>query len=194
MLAPKPTLRGVPPGEPLQRWLMPSPACRPVLRRHFFSPATLMRQAAATIADLRSDRPMLEKMCAAKGGPREQPATRLRRFILTARGLNEIVPAPISSTTGTGLFRACGFEDCAAAVQVTVVSTAVDGQMIIDGGSKRSLRRLLGAETSFGHVLMRPRGHIHQDERARIRRHPGNRPQSLIGERVRVIPNHVCPW
>src|SRR5262249_1618022 len=52
-------------------------------------------------------------------------------------GLNEIRPGTyIFNDVNTVRSGACALEDCAAAVLVTVVSTARPGQIIVDGGSK----------------------------------------------------------
>jgi D-serine deaminase-like pyridoxal phosphate-dependent protein len=86
-------------------------------------------------------------------------------------------------------------DDCALAVMVTVVSTAVPGRVIIDGGSKTfSSDRLLTADgVGFGLVKEDPlaifesmseeHGHLDVSRSARPYR---------IGERLRIIPNHVC--
>jgi D-serine deaminase-like pyridoxal phosphate-dependent protein len=110
-------------------------------------------------------------------------------------GLNEIRPGTyIFNDRNTMLSGACSLEDCAASIMATVVSTAKPGQMIIDGGSKTfSSDRPVTAEVSFGHVVEAPEAvftkmneeHGYVDIRA-VKR------DFAIGDRVRVIPNHVC--
>jgi D-serine deaminase-like pyridoxal phosphate-dependent protein len=110
-------------------------------------------------------------------------------------GLNEIRPGTyIFNDRNTMLSGACSLEDCAASIMATVVSTARPGQMIIDGGSKTfSSDRPVTAEVSFGHVVEAPEAvftkmneeHGYVDIRAAKR-------DFAIGDRVRVIPNHVC--
>jgi D-serine deaminase-like pyridoxal phosphate-dependent protein len=110
-------------------------------------------------------------------------------------GLNEIRPGTyIFNDRNTMLSGACSLEDCAASILATVVSTARPGQMIIDGGSKTfSSDRPVTAEVSFGHVVEAPEAvftkmneeHGYVDIRA-VKR------DFAIGDRVRVIPNHVC--
>lgn len=91
--------------------------------------------------------------------------------------------------------RAARLEDCAACVLVTVVSTAVAGRAIIDGGSKTfsSDGFKAGSEGGYGLILedadaaliAMTEEHGHLDiERSRRR--------YCIGERLRLIPNHVC--
>lgn len=111
-------------------------------------------------------------------------------------GLNEIRPGTyIFNDRNTMLMGACALEDCAAAVLTTVVSTARKGQIIIDGGSKTfsSDRPVSVAEVSFGHIADSPEAvftkmneeHGYVDIRRAKR-------DFAIGDRVRVIPNHVC--
>jgi D-serine deaminase-like pyridoxal phosphate-dependent protein len=111
-------------------------------------------------------------------------------------GLNEIRPGTyIFNDKNTWKMGACEFSDCAASILVTVVSTARPRQMIIDGGSKTfSSDRLSSApEMSFGHVVEAPEAvftkmneeHGFVDLRA-------VKSQFAVGDRVRVIPNHIC--
>jgi D-serine deaminase-like pyridoxal phosphate-dependent protein len=111
-------------------------------------------------------------------------------------GLNEIRPGTyVFNDINTVRSNACALEDCAAAIHATVVSTARPGQMIIDGGSKTfsSDRLGSGAEVTFGHLVEAPAARIHKlmeehgfvdlaDTGAEFR----------PGDRVRVIPNHIC--
>ena len=90
---------------------------------------------------------------------------------------------------------ACGLQDCAATVMCTVVSTSRPGQAIIDGGSKTfsSDRFTTPSEVTFGHVVDDPAAaftkmneeHGYMDVRRASRRW-------AVGDRLRVIPNHVC--
>lgn len=111
-------------------------------------------------------------------------------------GMNEIRPGTyIFNDRNTWAMGACQFEDCAASILATVVSVAHDDQFIIDGGSKTfsSDRLVTGADSGFGYVMEAPEGVFHKmneehgfvslrDARERLR----------IGDRVRIIPNHVC--
>lgn len=110
--------------------------------------------------------------------------------------LNEIRPGTyIFNDRNTVFSNACTLEDCAVSVLVTVVSTAVDGQMIVDGGSKTfSSDPYWGPEVSFGYLKEAPRAvfrrmneeHGFIDIRQTARRF-------RVGDRVRIVPNHVCP-
>lgn len=111
-------------------------------------------------------------------------------------GVNEIRPGTYIfndvNTVGTG---ACPPEDCAASVLVTVVSTAVRNRAILDGGSKTfsSDRLRTGSGAGYGRIVEDPRAvlagfseeHGHLDL-------AGSRRRYRVGERLRVVPNHVC--
>jgi D-serine deaminase-like pyridoxal phosphate-dependent protein len=89
----------------------------------------------------------------------------------------------------------CSLEDCAASVLVSVVSTARKGQIIIDGGSKTfSSDRLAGSsEVTFGYVTEAPGASFHKMNEEHgyldMRRAEG---EFTVGDRLRIIPNHVC--
>jgi D-serine deaminase-like pyridoxal phosphate-dependent protein len=86
-------------------------------------------------------------------------------------------------------------ENCALTVLTTVVSTAVAGRAILDGGSKTfsSDRLLTGDGRGFGLVVNDPgvlfytmsEEHGHLDIRESTTAYK-------VGQHVRVIPNHVC--
>ncbi len=111
-------------------------------------------------------------------------------------GLNEIRPGTyVFNDINTVRSGACAMEDCAASIHATVVSTALPGHMIIDGGSKTfsSDRLSTGAEVTFGHVVEAPGARFHKmnEEHGYIDlARAGVAFQT--GERVRVIPNHIC--
>ena len=90
----------------------------------------------------------------------------------------------------------CRLDDCAARIVCTVVSTAVPGQVVIDAGSKTltSDRCSPAPDSGHGYVVEYPEAVITRlsEEHGQIDiRACSQRPQ--IGERVTVIPNHICP-
>ena len=111
-------------------------------------------------------------------------------------GLNEIRP-------GTYIFNdrntvACGsssLEDCAASIMVTVISTARANGMMVDGGSKTffSDKLITGGDDLFGHVVDAPQARFFRmnEEHGYIDLSDAER-GFQIGNRVRIIPNHVC--
>lgn len=112
-------------------------------------------------------------------------------------GLTEIRP-------GTYVFNdrsqvaagACSWEDCAASILVTVVSTPRADSAIIDGGSKTftsdSLRPFGG--DGYGQVLGHPGIRFpRMSEEHGVLDLSNHRGRGLkIGQRLRVVPNHVC--
>ena len=112
------------------------------------------------------------------------------------RGLTEIRPGTyVYNDINTVRSGACGLEDCAATVLTTVVSTARPGQVIVDGGSKTfsSDRLANSADVTFGYLVEAPGARFHKmnEEHGFIDIRGAEREFS-IGDRVRIIPNHIC--
>lgn len=89
----------------------------------------------------------------------------------------------------------CRWEDCAARIECTVVSTAVPGQVVLDAGSKTltSDRCPPAPESGFGRIVEYPEARIVKltEEHGQVDvRQCARRPR--VGERVSVIPNHIC--
>ena len=109
--------------------------------------------------------------------------------------MNEIRPGTyIFNDRNTVISGACSFDDCAASIVATVVSTAKAGQMIIDGGSKTfSSDRPANGDVSFGHVVEAPAAVFTKmnEEHGFVDISRADRKFS-VGDRVRVIPNHIC--
>lgn len=85
-------------------------------------------------------------------------------------------------------------EDCALHVLVTVASTAVPGRAIIDGGSKTfSSDRSKGDKAVFGMVREDPDTDFValSEEHGHFDISRSTRPYH-VGERLRILPNHVC--
>ncbi|MBI3209903.1 MAG: alanine racemase [Candidatus Solibacter usitatus] len=111
-------------------------------------------------------------------------------------GLTEIRPGTyIFNDKNTWFTGACRQEDCAASILTTVVSTSRPRQMIIDGGSKTfSSDRLVGSsEVSFGYVMEAPTAVFSKMNEEHgfvdLRSVDG---EFSVGDKVRVIPNHIC--
>ncbi len=111
-------------------------------------------------------------------------------------GLNEIRPGTyVFNDINTFLSGACGLEDCAASILATVVSTARPGHMIIDGGSKTfsSDRPVTAGDATFGRLVEAPGARFHKmNEEHGFVDLSGAEHDFRIGDRVHVIPNHVC--
>lgn len=91
----------------------------------------------------------------------------------------------------------CLLEDCAARIVATVVSTAVRGQVVIDAGSKTltsDRRHDDPAKAGHGCILEYPNAKITKlsEEHGQVDVRNCDRPPK-VGERVSIIPNHICP-
>lgn len=88
----------------------------------------------------------------------------------------------------------CAWEDIAYSVLATVVSVSVAGQAVIDAGSKALTREELRAMGGgYGALLDRPEvvlSSLSEEHGLLDLRNTDWRPQ--VGDRVRVVPNHVC--
>ncbi len=111
-------------------------------------------------------------------------------------GLTEIRPGTyIFNDRTTAVIGACTFDECAYTVLATVVSTAVPGQAVVDAGSKALSREDIrgGAAPGFGALLDRPEVTVKglsEEHGILDLSSTGWRPR--VGDRVRIVPNHVC--
>lgn len=86
-----------------------------------------------------------------------------------------------------------GLDDLAYTVLATVVSTAVPGRAVVDAGSKALAKESRGEGEAFGILLDRPEVPV-----VSLSEEHGVLDLSVtswsprIGERVRIVPNHVC--
>lgn len=111
-------------------------------------------------------------------------------------GVNEIRPGTyIFNDRNTAGVSAAAVNECALSVLVTVVSTSVSGHAVIDGGSKTFSSDRYQAEhgRGFGLIKEDPAAEIERfsEEHGHINVSQSERRYS-VGERLLVIPNHVC--
>ena len=111
-------------------------------------------------------------------------------------GVNEVRPGTyIFNDRNTVAISACTLDDCALSVLVTVVSTAVSGHAVVDGGSKTfSYDRFQGGDgRGFGIVKEDLAAEIERfsEEHGHLNIQRSER-RYRVGERLSVIPNHVC--
>ncbi len=99
----------------------------------------------------------------------------------------------IYNDVGTVVAGAAGWDDCGAVVWTTVVSTPSADRAVIDAGSK-SLSVDGPIRNSFGYIRERPDLHISflSEEHGVVVRDGGGPTGLMIGQRLTVIPNHVC--
>ena len=114
------------------------------------------------------------------------------------RGITEIRPGTYiyndMNTMGVGY---CAEADCAARVICTVVSDAVAGKIVLDGGSKMfSSDALSVLGDTLGHgwlVGMNPLRVTRLSEEHGEVDVSKSEVRPKLGQRVAVIPNHICP-
>ncbi len=113
-------------------------------------------------------------------------------------GKTPLIPRTTEIRPGTYVFydassmeARCAVEaDCALRVLVTVVSTAVPGQAVIDGGSKTFSNDVTKGPGTHGHFVGRPWSMSKMNEEHGYVTLQGAAPR--VGEKVWVIPSHVC--
>jgi D-serine deaminase-like pyridoxal phosphate-dependent protein len=112
------------------------------------------------------------------------------------RGVNEIRPGMYifndRNMVGIGIARV---EDCALSVITTVVSTSVSGRAIIDAGSKTfsSDRYLAGDGRGYGMIKADPEAELdHLSEEHGHLNINHSLHKYRVGERLTIIPNHIC--
>ena len=110
-------------------------------------------------------------------------------------GVNEIRPGTYIFNDRNTVGVAAALSDCALSVLVTVVSTSVPGRAMIDGGSKTfSSDRYQASEgTGFGLVKEDPAAEIERlsEEHGHVNIERSDW-RYRVGDRLSVIPNHVC--
>lgn len=113
------------------------------------------------------------------------------------RHLTEIRPGTYVYNDMNCVHGGCAeLSDCAARIISTVVSTAVPGQIVLDAGSKTLTSDRCGPASDSGHgfIVEYPEAKITKlsEEHAQVDvTRCDKRP--AIGQRVSVIPNHICP-
>jgi D-serine deaminase-like pyridoxal phosphate-dependent protein len=119
------------------------------------------------------------------------------RFGIGLEGVNEFRPGTyVFNDRSQMALGACGIEDCAVVVVATVISRSQPGEAVVDAGSKvLSSDKMLtaGADATYGVLANDPECHVTRisEEHGII---SGGMAGSLsVGDRVAIIPNHVCP-
>jgi D-serine deaminase-like pyridoxal phosphate-dependent protein len=112
-------------------------------------------------------------------------------------GVTEVRPGTyVYNDRTTAAIGACAWDDCALTVLATVVSTAVYGQAVIDAGTKalgREPMRGTDSADGFGCVLGEPDVIVKSmSEEHGILDLKRTLWRPKVGDKVRIIPNHVC--
>ena len=111
-------------------------------------------------------------------------------------GVNEIRPGMyIFNDRNMLAVGVASLEDCALSVITTVVSTSVPGRAIVDAGSKTlsSDSYQVSGGTGFGMVKTDPDADVERlsEEHGNLNISRSTR-EYRVGERLAIIPNHVC--
>ena len=112
------------------------------------------------------------------------------------KNVTEIRPGTyIFNDKNTVCAEAATYRDCAATVLTTVVSASVTGKVMVDAGSKTlSADPLLsGLKLGYGEVVNYPDAMIEDlsEEHGHLNVRKVRNPPKL-GERLRIVPNHIC--
>jgi D-serine deaminase-like pyridoxal phosphate-dependent protein len=110
------------------------------------------------------------------------------------RGVNEIRPGTyVYNDVNTVASGGCTFDDCAASVLVTVVSTARPGQIVVDGGSKTFSSDTAAPPSIHGRIVEDPACALHRlnEEHGYVDITRAGR-EFAVGEQLHIIPAHVC--
>jgi D-serine deaminase-like pyridoxal phosphate-dependent protein len=82
----------------------------------------------------------------------------------------------------------------AVAIAATVVSRAVDGQVVIDAGAKALTKDVASYLTGHGSIPAYPAAVIERvSDYHGVVRIPDGSPRPAVGEVLAVVPNHICP-
>lgn len=111
-------------------------------------------------------------------------------------GLTEFRPGTyIFNDRTTASVDACTWKECAYSILATVVSTAVPGQAVVDAGAKALAREEIRAPgmSGYGALVDDPDisvKTVSEEHGVLDLSRTGWRPR--VGDRVRIVPNHVC--
>jgi D-serine deaminase-like pyridoxal phosphate-dependent protein len=109
--------------------------------------------------------------------------------------VTEIRPGTyVFNDRNTSLLGACEWDDCALTILATVVSTAVPGQAVVDAGSKALGREPAdGTGKGYGALLDSPEVVVSRlSEEHGILDLSATDWRPVVGDQVRIVPNHVC--
>ena len=114
-------------------------------------------------------------------------------FNALEEGLTEMRPGTYVFNDRTQVFAGVASRsDCALSVLATVISVRSDGKVLIDAGTKTLAGDILKADGTCGELLEYPELSFvaFNEEHGYLQSSGAMTPR--VGEKVRVIPNHVC--
>ncbi|MEP7383781.1 MAG: alanine racemase [Gemmatimonadota bacterium] len=111
-------------------------------------------------------------------------------------GVTEVRPGTyVYNDRTTAEIGACAWEDCALTVLATVVSTAVEGQAVVDAGCKALGREPVRGVAGEGYAALLDRPEVtveRMSEEHGILDLTRTSWRPRVGDVVRLVPNHVC--
>jgi D-serine deaminase-like pyridoxal phosphate-dependent protein len=113
----------------------------------------------------------------------------------TVPGVTEMRPGTyVFKDTSAFRYGIFGPDRCAARILAMVVSHAAPDRAIVDAGSKTLSLDKTPAHPGHGYIVGHPAATIHalSEEHGWVTLPPDG-PGLRIGERVEIIPNHICP-
>jgi len=153
----------------------------------------------AVVTQMADDLADTKERCEAAGVPIpgvSVGSTPSARAVAGAPGVTEIRPGTyVFNDRNTVALGGCRREDCAATILTTVVSTTRSGQAIIDGGSKTfsSDRFANDGDAGFGEIVGVPGACLQKmNEEHGFVSLPGGAATIRVGDRMSVLPNHIC--
>ena len=113
----------------------------------------------------------------------------------TVAGVTEMRPGTyVFNDTNTMAWGRIGPGDCALRILATIVSRPAPDRAILDAGSKTLSLETSRAHPGHGLIVGHPRAVIERlSEEHGVVVLPPDEPGFRVGDRVEVIPNHVCP-
>ncbi len=161
---------------------------------HTVSPAEI--EATATAAG----QAMVETAEAIRAHGIELPvvsvgSTPAATFTPTVPGVTEMRPGTyVFNDVSTMQWGRIGPEDCALRILATVISRPAPDRAVIDAGSKTVSLEKAPNHPGHGYIVGHPRATIVRlSEEHGVIELPPDEPGFQVGDRVSVIPNHVCP-
>jgi D-serine deaminase-like pyridoxal phosphate-dependent protein len=162
------------------------------IRAHVKEHAPQLRELSAFVA--RARRALDD--AGVKGGVVSAGSTPTMWHTHEIEGVTEMRPGTyIFNDRTTAEIGACTYDECALTVLATVVSTAVPGQAVIDAGSKALGREPMrgGPDDGFGALATDTSVTVKSmSEEHGILDLSRSSWTPRVGERVRIVPNHVC--
>ncbi len=116
-------------------------------------------------------------------------------FTPTVPGITEMRPGTyVFNDVSTMQWGRISPDDCALTILATVISRPTEDRAVLDSGSKTLSLERSPAHSGHGYIVGHPRARIVRlSEEHGVVELPPDESGFAVGDRVSVIPNHVCP-